>query len=89
MSGVQGPLETRAKTTMETAAALEGLDATPWDSGELAYVRSTAQLYILIREDLATGPSTFDSIAVGPIGSVGRWRRMCFLCSGDTSLTAE
>lgn len=85
MSGVQGPLETRAKTTVETALALEGLDATPWDSGELAYVRSTGATYELVREDLTMGPSTFDSIAVGPTGSVGRWVRVCFTCSGGTS----
>lgn len=74
MSGVQGPLETRTKTTVETSSALEGLDATPFDSGESAYVRATGQTYELSREDVSN-PDGFNVLSVGPTGSVGRWLR--------------
>lgn len=79
MSGVQGPLETRVKTTVETTADLEALDATPFDSGELAYVKITilnvGQLYRLDREDTTTPVDGFNTLSVGPSGSVGRWKR--------------
>lgn len=88
MSGVQGPLETRAKTTVETAAALQGLDATPWDSGELAFVRATGATYELIREDTTSTVDGFDFLAVAPPGSVGRWKRVCLSCTGSTGGTA-
>lgn len=72
MSGVQGPLETRVKTTVETTAVLSGLDATPFDSGELAYVRATRQTFLLSREDISVVDGT-TVLAVGPTGAVGRW----------------
>lgn len=86
MSGNQGPLETRAKTVVETAADLAALDATPWDSGELAFVRSSAQNYEL-RRDVVGTPDGFDSIAVGPAPAQGLWLRVCFSCVGITGPT--
>jgi hypothetical protein len=84
MSGTVGPLETRAKTSVETPAALATLDATPFLSGELAYVVSTLQTYELIREDNSSPIDGFNFLPVFPSGSVGRWRRVCFSCSGMT-----
>jgi hypothetical protein len=84
MSGTVGPLETRAKTSVESPAVLATLDATPFLSGELAYVISTQQTYELIREDSTSPIDGFNFLPVAPSGSVGRWKRVCFSCSGMT-----
>lgn len=89
MSGVQGPLETRVKTTVETVAALQSLDATPFDSGELAYVRSISQMYELVRENLSQ-PNGSTILLVGPPGAVGRWlQRSFFGATGPTGATGS
>lgn len=81
MSGVQGALETRTITSVATPAALAGLDATPFSSGELAYVVSLATgtevaLFVLKREDTTSVVDNVNVIAVGPTGAVGRWLRL-------------
>lgn len=78
MSGVQGPLETRTKTTVDTVQTLSGLDATPFDSGELAFVRVSGETYRLSREDTQAADG-FNVLAVGPQGSAGRWLRVAGL----------
>lgn len=80
MSGNQGPLETRAKTTVDFPEDLAALDATPWDTGELAFVKSSAQNYEL-RRDVAGTPDGFSAIAIGPgPNNPGLWLRVCFSC---------
>lgn len=81
MSGVMGPLETRTITTMATPAALTALDASPFNSGELAWVTSLATgmslaLFVLKREDITSVVDNVNVIAVGPTGSAGRWLRL-------------
>lgn len=84
MSGVQGPLETRPKTTFESVAALQSFDATPFDSGEVVCVRNGSpqnpdfgflSLYILSRES-AVPVSVPTVLAVAPIPSTGRWHQI-------------
>lgn len=81
MSGGQGPLETRPKTTVATAAELEGLDATPFVSGELATVLSLSTpgnpaLFVLQREDGVSQIDHVSVLSVSPEGASGRWLRV-------------
>lgn len=71
MSGVQGPLETRVGTTVPSVAALSMLDATPFQSGELAYVIARG-LFLLSREDQSPIDG-LSSLSVSPQGAQGRW----------------
>lgn len=91
MSGTVGPIETRAKTVVDATTDLERLDASPWGSGELAFVIATQQTYQLRRESVANVDG-FDVVSVGPVfgGPVGegRWIRVCFDCiTGITGAT--
>lgn len=90
MSGVQGPIETRTATTMATPADLAALDASPFHSGELAWVVSLATpalpaLFVLNREDTSSIVNGTSILNVGPVvnqvPAVGRWKRI-FLVYG-------
>jgi hypothetical protein len=79
MAGTVGPLETRAMTTFDTPQALAASDATPYKSGEIAYVVSLGHPFMLVREDTTTPVDNQDVIAVGPPGSAGRWKRLALV----------
>lgn len=82
------PIETRPKTIVDTGAALAGLDATPFGSGDLAFVESTGTTYEL-RRDLSGPGDGFDTISVGPgTGNQGLWVRACFSCTGSSGPTS-
>src|SRR5262249_44510149 len=73
MSGTQGPLETRPISVFATLAALGAFDATPFDSGELAFVKGVARaLYQLDRDATDVIDNVF-VLPVGPAGAKGRW----------------
>lgn len=91
MSGVQGPLETRATTSVASRVILaESTDTTEYNSGELAFCKDIGFMYVLVRE--ANSPvDGFNVLNITPRqgDGKGRWIRLCNYCAGVTGITGN